>query len=233
MKQPSPLRFLWEILRPGRTAVAVLLIVLGYATYLATFGDYGFDEAMTMILVAQILTASTGYRERLLRGHFDAILAGRRRREPVALAHAALSLVPGLVLWLTFGVVDHFLTSRRSMPITSGGLAMFAYASLVVWAVSLWLGKNSGGVLWLASLIVVAAAGRVQLLREAYGTSGAGWLATARAVGAALAFPLVMVENGGYVETPVLVGVWIATAFVLAAGVWTVVSLDAALKEPA
>lgn len=233
MKQPSALRFFWVILKPSGAALAALSAVLVFATYLASFGAYGFEEALSVILLAQILVASTGYRDRLVRGHFDPILAGRRRRESIALAHAALSIGPGLILWLIFGVVDHFINSRQSMAITSGGLVTFVYASVAVWAVSLRLGRNSGGVIWIFVLFILAGAGRLHLLRYAYGTSSASWSITGRAIGAALAFPLMMLSDGGYVEPRVLLGVCIVTVAVLGAGIWTIVELDAPLKDPA
>lgn len=231
-KEIGALRFFWAILRPRRAAVAALVTLLIYTTYLATMSAEGFDEALALILLAQMLAASTGYRDRLVRGHFDGILAGRRSRVPLALAHAGLSLVPGLVLWLTFGVAQHFLTAQRSMSLTGGGLAAFVYASTVVWVVSLWLGRNTGGVLWLATLFVLAAAGQIHFLRYAYGTSSASLLVTARATGAALVFPLLMFSNGGYVEPDVLLGVCAAAAVALVAGVWTIARLDAPLRDP-
>jgi hypothetical protein len=233
MKQPSALRFFWVILQPSGAALMALLAVLVCATYLASLSAYGFDEALSVVLLAQILVASTGYYDRLARGHFDPILAGRRRRESLALAHAALSIVPGLVLWLIFGGADHFMTSRRSMAITSGGLITFVYASVVVWAVSLRLGRNSGGVLWVFALFILAGAGKLHLLRYAYGTSSASWSVTGRAIAAALAFPLMMLGDGGYVEPPVLLGVCVVTVAVLGAGIWIITRLDAPLKEPA
>lgn len=232
MREPTPLRFFWVLLRPTAATISVLSALLVYASYLAAQSAEGFDQALALILLVQVLAASTGYRDRLVRGHFDSILAGRRRREGLALTHAALSLLPGLTLWLLFGLVDHLITSRRSMALTSGGLATFAYASLVVWAISLWLGKNAGGVVWLAALFVFAAAGKVHVLREAYGTSSADLMVTARATAAALAFPLLMFSNGGHVEPPVLIAVCVAAAAVLGAGVWTIVNLDAPLKDP-
>jgi hypothetical protein len=233
MTQPSALRFFWVILQPSGVALAALLAVLVFATYLASLSAYGFDEALSVILLAQILIASTGYYDRLVRGHFDSILAGRRRRESLALAHAALSIVPGLVLWLIFGLVDHLMTSRRSMAMTSGGLIAFIYASVVVWAVSLRLGRYTAGVLWVFALFLLAGAGKVQLLRDAYGTSSASWSVTGRATAAAMAFPLMMFGNGGYVEPLVLLGVGIATVAMLGAGIWIVTRLDAPLKDPA
>ena len=80
MHHLSPLRFFWVILRPRRATMAALLTVLVYATYLASMSADGFDQALSLILLTQLIVASTGYRDRLVRGHFDAILAGRRRR---------------------------------------------------------------------------------------------------------------------------------------------------------
>ena len=66
-------------------------------------------------------------------------------------------------------------TRRRSMAMTWGGLAAFIYASVVVWAVSLRLGRNSGAVLWVFVLFILAGAGKIHVLRDAYGTSSADW----------------------------------------------------------
>jgi hypothetical protein len=233
MKQPGAFKFFWVVLQPSGSALAALLAALVFATYLASLSAYGFDEALSIILLAQILVASTGYRDRLVRGHFDPILAGRRRRESLALAHAALSIVPGLVLWLIFGGVDHVINSRQSIAITSGGVVTFIYASVVVWAVSLRLGRNSGGVIWIFVLFILAGSDKLHLLRYAYGTSSASWSVTGRAIGAALAFPLMMLGDDGYVEPRVLLGVCVVTVAVLGAGIWTIVELDAPLKDPA
>jgi hypothetical protein len=233
MNQPSALRFFWVILRPNRTTLAALLAVLVFAAYLAWTSADGFDEALSLILLTQLLAASTGYRDRLVRGHFDAILAGRRRREPVALAHAALSMLPGLVMWLSFGAVQSLVTSRRSIAMMPGGLITFAYASVVVWAASLRLGRNSGGVIWVFVAFMLAGVGKIHTLREAYGTSSADVMVTARAIGAALAFPLVMLGNEGYVEPVVLLGVCTAAVVVLALGIWMIVRFDAPLRDPA
>lgn len=233
MNQPSALRFFSVVLRPSGAAMAALLTVLVYATYLTSRSADGFDQALSLILLTQLLVASTGYRDRLVRGHFDSILAGRRRREPVALAHAVLSMVPGLVLWLIFGAVQHLVTSRPSIAMMPGGLVTFTYASVVVWAVSLRLGRNSGGVIWVFAAFVLAGVGKVHVLREAYGTSSASVMVTARSIAAALAFPLVMLGNDGYMEPTVLLGVCIAAVVVLASGIWMIVRFDAPLKDPA
>ena len=233
MNQPTAIRFFQVILRPGRATMAALLAVLVYAAYLASMSADGFDQALSLILLTQLLVASTGYRDRLVRGHFDAILSGRRRREPVALAHAVLSMVPGFVVWLIFGAAQYLVTSRRSIALMPGGLVTFIYASVVVWAVSLRLGRNSGGVLWVFVAFLLAGVGKVHVLREAYGTSSASLMVTARSIAAALAFPLVMLGNDGHIEPPVLFGVCAATVVGLVSGVWMIVRFDAPLKDPA
>jgi hypothetical protein len=232
MKRLHPLRFCWEILCPGWSAIVSLALMLAYAIYLATLGDAGFDNATGLILVAQLLLASSGYRDQALRGHLDPLLAASGDRRGIALAHAALSVLPGVALWLLFGAVDHAITGRRVLPITPGGATAFIYASVAVWAVSLWLGRYTGGVLWLAGLFVLAGVGKVHVLREAYGTSNAEPLVSMRAAGAALVLPITMFGNGGFVEPPVLILIWLATLAVLGVGVWTIARMDAPLKDP-
>jgi hypothetical protein len=231
MTSPNPIRFFWEILRPSRATVAALSVVMAYATYLAAMSDDGFDQALALVFLTQMLGASTGYRDRLVRGHFDGLLAGRDRRVAVALAHAGLSMLPGFALWLAFGVASRAI-HRPSMALTSGGLLAFSYASSMVWAVSLWLGKNSGGVLWIVVLFALAGAGQINELRFAYGTVSADWLVTAKSAGAAMVVPFAMLVNGGYVEPQIRVLVSVAMAAVFAAGVWTIVWLDAPLEDP-
>src|SRR5712692_489064 len=169
MISPNPVRFFWEILRPSRAMVAALSVVLAYATYVAAMSEEGFDQALALVFLTQLLAASTGYRDRRIRGHFDGLLAGRDRRVGVAFAHAGLSMLPGLALWLAFGGASRAVL-RPSIALTPGGLLALSWASSMVWAVSLWLGRNTGGVLWVFVLIVLAGAGKINDLRFVYGT---------------------------------------------------------------
>jgi hypothetical protein len=232
MSRPTPLRFFFEILRPTRTLIAVLLLVLAYAMYIASVGgEEGFDNALALILVTQLLLASTGYRDRLIRGHFDGLLAGRSRRVGIACSHAALSLLPGVALWIACGAAGRVL-GHPSFAFTSGGILALADASVIAWTISLWLGKNTGGVLWLVLLFFLIAARQIPELRFAYGTVSEDFTVQLRAAGAAVVLPIAMYGNGGYVEPPVRVLVGIAIAAVFAVGVWTIVRLDAPLKDP-
>ena len=80
--------------------------------------------------------------------------------------------------------------------------------------------------------MVLAGAGKVHILREAYGTVSADWLVTVRAAGSALVVPVVMLQNDGYVEPPVLILVSAATTVLLVLGIWTILWLEAPLKDP-
>jgi hypothetical protein len=231
MNSPGALRFIWEILRPTRAMVVALAYVLAYATYATTTSDEGFDNALLIVLAAQLLAASTGYRDRLVRGHFDGLLAGRERRVGVAFAHAGLSMLPGLALWLAFGGASRAI-GRSSLAFTSGGILAITDASVIAWVVSLWLGKNAGGLLWIAMLFTLAATSKIHELRLAYLTVSVDWLMRIKSAAAAVVLPLLMAQNGGYVDPPVRVLVALAIAVVFAAGVWTIAWLDAPLKDP-
>jgi hypothetical protein len=231
MTSPSALRFLWEVLRPTRALVAVLAVVLALAVYTASTGDEGFDNALLLVLVAQLLAASTGYRDRLVRGHFDGLLAGRQRRAGVAFAHAGLSMLPGFALWFAFGAAG-IAIGGPSFAFTSGGMLAVADASVIAWLVSLWLGKHTGGVLWIVGLFLLAAGGKVHELRFAYSTVSVDWVTRLKSAGAAVIVPPVMYANGGYVDPPVRVLVGCAIVAAFAAGVATIARLDAPLRDP-
>lgn len=103
---------------------------------------------------------------------------------------------------------------------------------MTVWAVSLALGKNTGGVLWVFTLFALAGGHQLPALQKAYGTSSAGIAATVAAAGAALIFPGALMTSGGHVEPPVLALVIVAVAVVFVIGVAIIVWMDAPLKDP-
>jgi len=228
----TPLRYFWSVARPPASAFAAAATLFGYATFVAVNAPKDSEEILGLTLVGQALAASTGYRDRLIRGHFDPILAGRRSRITIALAHATLSIVPGLVFWFAVGLLERLTHVRHALAFAAGPLSALLYVSVVVWAVSLVLGRNTGGVLWMAGLFVLAAAQRIHLLSEAYGTSSADIAVSLKAARAAIVWPGLLFTNGGHVELPVLVLVLLATVGVFAGGIAVILALDASLKDP-
>jgi hypothetical protein len=232
MSRPSPVRFFWVVLRPSGLLVTALLALVAYTTWLALLDPGSFDQALGLTVLGQMLVASTGYKERLTRGHFDPILAGNVRRLSVAAAHALMSIAPGVTMWAALGVIDRTVSGRHSIVYTAGGAVGFVYASLVVWAVSLRLGRYTGGVLWLLLLVGLASGHHVHVLREWYGASSVSLAITARAAAAALVLPLVLFGNAGHVEPMVLLFVVVGTLMVACAGLLSVTCLEAPLRDP-
>ncbi len=233
MTRPSAIRFFWVVMRPSGAMVFASCAFLSYASYLAWLSPATFQGTIGLAVLGQMIAASTGYRDRLVRGHFDQILAGCRTRSTVASAHLALSIAPGVVVWIVLGAVDTVIARQRPLVFTAGGLVGFLYVSLVAWSVSLRLGRNSAGVLWIIGLFVLASRSQLHLLREAYGTSSASLAVTLRAAGAALVHPLLLLDNFGHVEPPVLFIAFAAAMAALVAGMLTIVHLDAPVKPPA
>jgi hypothetical protein len=228
----KPIQYFWTVTRPPASVFVAAVLLFLYATFLAANSPGEFGEILGLTLAGQALVASTGYRERLVRGHFDPILAGRRSRIGVALAHAALSIVPGLTFWLAIGLLEHSIHLRHPLAFAAGPVAALLYVSAVVWTVSLVLGPNTGGVLWMAVLLTLAAAQRIHLLSEAYGTSRPGLSVSFAAAKAALIWPLLMFTNGGSVEPAVLVLILVAAVATFLGGLGIIVRLDAPLKDP-
>ncbi|HEV3141012.1 MAG TPA: hypothetical protein VGY57_10875, partial [Vicinamibacterales bacterium] len=227
MSEPSPIRFFWTVCRPPQSAAAVAALLFAYGLFLARRNPNDFHDVVGLALIGQMLAASTGYRDRLARGHFDPILAGRRSRVGIAIAHAGLSIVPGLLFWIAIGALEALTPARRLTVLSPGGITAIVHISVAVWTISLALGRNTGGVLWIVTLFLLAAGHQLTALQEAYGTSSAEIAVSVRAARAALVWPVALLTNGGYVEPPVLTLVAIAIVLMFAAGVAIVVWLDA------
>ena len=228
----KPLRYFWTVARLPASGFVAAVLLFAYATFLAVNSPGDFQEILGLTLAGQALAASTGYRDRLVRGHFDPILAGRPSRVGVALAHATLSIVPGLMFWLAIGLLERSVHIRHPLAFAAGPLAALLHVSVAVWTVSLVLGRNTGGVLWMAVLFMLAAAQRIHLLSVAYGTSSASVAVSVEAARAALIWPLLLFTNAGRVEWPVLALILVAAGATFMAGVGIIVRLDATLKDP-
>ena len=232
MNGPSPLRCFWTICRPPAAAWLAAASLFAWGAHVAAKRPKDIDEIVALAMLGQMLAASTGFHDRLIRGHFDPVLAGRRSRVPVAIAHAAVSIAPGLIVWLLVGALEWSTHARRVVTFSPGGLMAIAHVSVTVWAISLALGKNTGGVLWVFTLFVLAGAHRLSALQEAYGTSSASLGVSAAAARAALVFPGALLTNGGYVEPAVITMVVAAVAAIFTGGVAMIVWMDAPLKDP-
>ena len=232
MNEPSALRFFAVTLRPHTLTVVLVLGVFGTAWWSGRHDAHGVEQALVLALLLQMFTAATGFREPARRGHFDALLASRRSRLVVGLAHAAISMAPGVALWAILSCVALALSpSAWPTALSPSALAALFYVSAAAWAASLPLVRYSTGVLWLATLFVLAGTGHIHALRAAYLAAGAGWTAAFSGGSAALACPLFFLTDAGAAhigETAACTG---AVGF-LTAGLAYICRLDVPLSDP-
>lgn len=233
MTHPGPLKIFATILRPSPTMVAAHAAILAWAGYLAWLSPAEMRPVYVVLLLCQSFSAATGFSFRAHRGHFDQLLVAPTSRRSVALAHATASMAIGLVTWLLVAAIEAF-ARWGSVPLglTPPAVSALLYMSAVAWAAALPFARYSSGVVWLILAIVLAGAGKLLALRQAYAAAidpaGDVW----RAAGAALVFPPLMVTEP---SAPMAVSTFIvlAAAIVVSGiGVFVVEALDFPLVDP-
>jgi hypothetical protein len=233
MTYPGPLKIFATILRPSPAMVAAHAAILAWAGYLAWVSPTEMRPVYVVLLLCQSFSAATGFSFRARRGHFDQLLVAPASRISVALAHAVASMATGLLTWLLVAAIESF-ASRGSVPLglTLPAVSALLYMSAVAWAAALPFARYSSGVMWLILAIVLAGAGKLLALRQAYAAAveptGGPW----RAAGAALVFPPLMVTEP---SAPIAVSTFVvltAAAVVVGIGVLAVEAVDCPLVDP-
>jgi hypothetical protein len=233
MTQPSPLKIFATILRPSPAMVAAHAAILVWAGYLAWMSPTEMRPVYVVLLLCQSFSAATGFSFRAHRGHFDQLLVAPTSRISVGLAHALVSMAIGLMTWLLAAAIEA-TANRGSVPLglTLPAVSALLYMSAVAWAAALPFARYSSGVAWLILAIVLAGAGKLLALRQAYagaaGPEGDVW----RAAGAALVFPPLMVTEP---SAPIAISTFIvlaAAVVVSGLGVLAVDALDFPLVDP-
>jgi hypothetical protein len=164
----NPFRFFVVVLRPSPVALALAAATIAFGAYLAWTSPAGFDQVLGIALFLQLFGASTGYRDRLRRGHFDSLLASRSGRASVALAHWSGSVALGLIVSVVLGALDLARGARWPVAFSPAFLVVILYVSTIAWTVSLVVGRYGGAVAWLLTLFALAATGRLQTLRTIF-----------------------------------------------------------------
>lgn len=232
MTGPTPLQFCRVVVRPSAAALWAWAGVLALAAYLARTDVEGLDQAAGVALLLQMFAASTGFRDAARRGHFDAVLTGGSNRAALARAHAACSLMPGLVVWLAIaGLEAAVRPDRIPTALTPAGLSALAYVSVLAWAVGVTTKRYAAGGAWLLSLVALAAADRLDPLRAAFATGGIGLGGAAAQARAALLCPVFLVGYPGAARAGTVAFVTAVACLSFAAGCWSVVHLDLPLED--
>lgn len=232
MTAPSALRFFALVVRPPPAILAASLAIAGGGIYWALVDPPQFGQAAALALFFQMFSAATGYRDRLRRGHFDAILTAQRRRLRIAAAHGVVSVAPGMVLWAVLAVIEAALI-RQGWPstLTSSGLAAVAIVSVVAWAIAVVAGRHSAGAIWIAALFVLVSIGRIEQLRYAFLTADMSWLPAARQAAAAILCPFFLLADRGAMTARAFVLLAAAVAAIWLAAAALVARCDGPLEE--
>ena len=233
MTRPHALRFFVTVLRPPLSIVGSDLLIAAWAAYLVAVGAGDFRPPYVVLLFCQAFGASTGFFVRASRGHFDAVLVAPAARVRVGLTHAVVSTAPGLVTWLVLVAIEA-VTNRGQWPLglTLPALAALIYVSAFAWAAAIPFSRFSSGVVWMVLAIVLAGAGKLLPLRDAYLAMNGTWADVWKAAGAALVFPPFMVTESFGPRMAVVVCVLGVSFLALAIGIRMIAALDVTLVDP-
>ena len=103
------------------------------------------------LFVLQLFAASSGFRLPARRGHYDLLLTSGHRWATIASAHWLMSVLPGIVSWLTL-MCTEAVAGQQALRSRQAVVAMLL-ASTVPWALTVPLPRLTGGLL----ILVVAA----------------------------------------------------------------------------
>jgi len=222
-------RVLAWILRPSLDLVAFAILACGVALWDAIYRPRFFDECYALALVFQMFAASTAFRERAVRGHFDLLLT-RTPRALVASAHLAVSIAPGVLVWTLVLALDGAAVHRIPTGLRAPPLVALMCVSLIAWSAGLVLPRYGAGLLWLSSIVIIAGSGYAGRVRTDAFAGSSEYRFVARGVGF-LGAPMLLVADP--IAPSVLIVAMLAACAAAAAacGVAYVIAFDAALQE--
>ena len=112
-------------------------------------------EALTPVVLLQLLVASAGFQVPARRGHFDLLLTSGTSRWQIGLAHCVVSITPGIVSWVCVGMLElaasHGAVSRS---FAAGTCAAFLASSLVGWGAAVYSSRIGCAIGWLLVMTV-------------------------------------------------------------------------------
>lgn len=230
--KPSALCVFYTVIGPSGVMVAIAASLLTFAVYLAEVDPAGLEQTVGIALFLQLFAASTGYRDRLRRGHFDPLIVGHSNAWSIGLAHWLVSAAPGFVVWVMLGAID--LAARpgqTAAPFTLAGISTFLYASTIVWAVSLPFQRYAAAMLWLIVLFALAATQQLQTLRVTFTPMPETWIDVLRSTAAGLVFPVFLMLDPAVLSLRIVSLMLGTTVCVWIAGVSMIRRFEAALVQ--
>jgi hypothetical protein len=231
MTRLSPFRYFAAVTPPAAPLVAVLAILAAGAAVVETMGPGSSDWVLASIALLQTFACSSGFTRHASRGYYDPVLLGGGTRIQIALAHFAISALPGFAAWTAAGIAGAIAGNSLSTPaFRPAGWAALLMVSMIPWAANLRLPPFAAGSLWLlatASLFLSGKLFRALTLLHSDPDWGRAHPWTAVALG--LGFPAVVPSLRW--PAPVLAALLALPLAALAAGVAAVKSAAFPLSE--
>ncbi|MEO8348915.1 MAG: hypothetical protein ABI610_08390, partial [Acidobacteriota bacterium] len=150
MTHLSPLRYFATVTPPPAPLVAVLAILAGGAFALEAVSAGSSDWVLASIALVQLFACSSGFTRHASRGYYDPVLKGGGARARIALAHFAVSALPGFAAWIAAGIAGAAAAGSLSTPaFRPAGWAGLLLVSAIPWAANVRLAPFAAGSLWL------------------------------------------------------------------------------------
>lgn len=152
--RPNPLRYFLVVRLHPTYALVVLGVIVVVGGVMTMMEPREMDAGLGMVLLAQMFLASTGFVMRARQGHFDPLLARGSGRTRVAAAHWAMSILPGVLAWMTLAVIGGLLQAPDAISAVVGSrAAALVIVSALSWTAGFWLPRGAAGMLWIALLM--------------------------------------------------------------------------------
>ena len=153
--------------------LTVLMAIVVVGVWTIVLDPTAIDSGLGMVLFVQMFLASSGFAPRARQGHFDPLISSARRRADVAIAHAVVSVAPGVAAWLVFVGIGAILGSPAAASALAGSrAAALLIVSLVAWSAGFMLTRGAAGIAWIAALLGLLLA-HVDVLRPSSAAPGA------------------------------------------------------------
>lgn len=231
MTRLSPIRYFAAVTPPPAPLVVVFAILAAGAFVLEGVSAGSSDWVLASIALVQLFACSSGFTRHASRGYYDPVLIGGGTRTRIALAHFAVSALPGVAAWIAVGTVEAVAARSLAIPaFRPAGWVGLLLVSAIPWAANLRLPPFGAGALWLlvtASLLLSGKLFRALALLQAQPDWAHSHPLSAIAVG--LGFPAVVPSFSW--PDPVLAAFVGLSLAALAAGVGSIRSAIFPLSE--
>jgi len=158
----SPLRYFAAVTPPAAPLLAVLAFLAAGAFALEALAAGSSDWVLASIALVQLFACSSGFSRHASRGYYDPVLLGGGMRTRVALAHFAVSALPGAVAWIAAGAAAAVASRSLSTPaFRPAGWVCLLLVSAIPWAANVRFAPFAAGSLWLLATASLFLSGRL------------------------------------------------------------------------